>query len=521
MSARHTRENFPVASWLLSARLRGPVRVFYAFARKADDVADAPDLFPDQKLARLGAMRAEATSLGAGAPYARELLTAFERDAVTPTTADWDGLMAYCRLSAAPVGRYLIDLVQCSGGEAAYRASDALCAALQVLNHVQDCGDDFRALGRAYLPADWLAHAGVSVTDLGGPACTPALRRVLDRVLDGVDGLLAEAGNVGTVIADKRLAREAAGIHALAVRLAQALRRHDPLAERVRLAKPIAAWTFFKGAFLGGGPRPRASSFAEAMRLLPPRRRDALFALYACCRAADDIADGLDAPEEKMAQLAEWRADVRRLFAGQACTVPAIAALKGAVADFQLAESDLLALLDGMETDAAGPVRMPDTAALALYCDRVAGTVGRLASAIFGAEATAARPVAEHLGAALQLTNILRDVAEDAARDRVYLPADLLARHGVPNGDAEAVLLHPRLGGVLDSLARQADDHYAAAAAALPACGPRMRPARVMAAVYARLLDRLRARGWARPGAPVRVPRAEKIWLLLRHGGGG
>ena len=165
-----------------------------------------------------------------------DLTRAFKQDAVKLRYDDWDDLMGYCNLSAAPVGRYLVDL----HGEspAAYPASDALCNALQVLNHLQDCGEDYKALNRVYLPRDWMAAAGTGVEALGETRSGTALRRVLDRCLDGTDGLLALADPLPSRLRNRRFAMEAAAIVAIARKLGAELRRRDPLAERVVLTKP-------------------------------------------------------------------------------------------------------------------------------------------------------------------------------------------------------------------------------------------------------------------------------------------
>lgn len=257
-------ENFPVASWLLPAWSRPHVLAFYAFARAADDVADAPGLSVQDKRERLQAMGAQLES-GATKPYAQvhalslsldqtnvtprhaqDVLKAFMWDASHPRTADWSALRAYCDLSAAPVGRYLIDLLGgCDGG---YGASDALCAALQILNHLQDVKDDVTRLDRIYVPGDWMAAQGVKAAHLKAERCTPELRRVLDAMLDGVEALLVEAAPLPGAVRSRALAREAGGILAIAGRLAKSLRAQDPLAARVELGKPLMAAWFLWGA---------------------------------------------------------------------------------------------------------------------------------------------------------------------------------------------------------------------------------------------------------------------------------
>ena len=248
-------ENFPVGSFLLPRHLRGHVAVFYRFARAADDIADNGALSPDDKVARLAAFDA-AVADGAGDPdqvgaalalrdslaatgvtvqHARDLLAAFTQDASKTRYADWADLMGYCRLSASPVGRYLLDL---HGEDAAgYAASDPLCDALQVLNHLQDCQDDHRTLDRVYVPLDWLADEGLTVEALEAPAASPGLRRVLDRCLDGVDDLLVRAAQLPPRLNSRRLAMESAVILRLARRLSARLRAGDPIAGRVALSK--------------------------------------------------------------------------------------------------------------------------------------------------------------------------------------------------------------------------------------------------------------------------------------------
>ena len=249
-------ENFQVGSWLLPAALRPHVAAFYAFVRAADDIGDNPALAPEEKIARLDAfeqalvgppeaaetlpkaqvLRVSLAATGVTPQHALDLLAAFRRDATKLRYDDWQDLLGYCALSASPVGRFLLDL----HGEspALYACSDPLCDALQVLNHLQDCQDDYRTLDRIYLPLDSFAAAGIDVTALDRPSASPAMRQVLDRTLDGVDDLLGRAAELPRVLASRRLAAESGVIVAIARRLAGALRKRDPLAERVELGKP-------------------------------------------------------------------------------------------------------------------------------------------------------------------------------------------------------------------------------------------------------------------------------------------
>jgi len=254
-------ENFPVGSLLISARLRPHVHAFYAFARNADDIADSAALAADDKVARLDIMedvllgrrtagssnavrlRASLAETGVTPRHALELLIAFRRDATKLRYETWDELADYCRYSAVPVGRYVLDL----HGEAhdTWAASDALCAALQVLNHLQDVRKDLDALDRCYLPLALLRHHGGGVDDVRGTAETPALRRVFDALLDECDALNRTALDLPRRTRNRRLRLETAVIVGLARRLAARLRRGDPIATRVKLTRADALASVF------------------------------------------------------------------------------------------------------------------------------------------------------------------------------------------------------------------------------------------------------------------------------------
>jgi presqualene diphosphate synthase len=260
------------------------------------------------------------------------------------------------------------------------------------------------------------------------------------------------------------------------------------------------------------------SSFYWAMRILPAPRRAAMYAIYAFCREVDDIADEPAPLNEKRAGLAQWRSEVDAIFAGTPRQIIG-RALVEPVAHYQLRREDFLAMIDGMEMDAAEDIRAPSLATLDLYCARVASSVGHLSVRVFGDASPAAGRVADSLGRALQLTNILRDLAEDAERGRLYLPRELLEAHGIRTTDPTEVLRHPELPAVCNDLAAITRRHYDDAASAMAQCSRRaMRPASVMCAVYRATLDRLAASGWRTLDKPVRVPTLVKLWMVLRHG---
>jgi phytoene synthase len=260
------------------------------------------------------------------------------------------------------------------------------------------------------------------------------------------------------------------------------------------------------------------TSFYWAMRLLAPERRAAMYAIYAFCRAVDDVADEAGTRDEKHAQIAEWRLEIDRLYTGAPRTAIG-RQLALAARRFDLQREDFMAVLDGMQMDIDGPIQAPSMEMLDLYCQRVACAVGLLSARAFGAPGEEGRRVAQALGRALQLTNILRDLAEDGRIGRLYLPAELLAKHGVVEQEPDAVLRHPGLPEVCDEMAEMARYYFAKAAAAMKEC-PRasMRPARVMMETYRRVLDKLIVRGWARLDEPVSLAMPLKLFIALRHG---
>ncbi|EHH68287.1 presqualene diphosphate synthase HpnD [Gluconobacter morbifer] len=254
------------------------------------------------------------------------------------------------------------------------------------------------------------------------------------------------------------------------------------------------------------------TSFGRGMRVLPPARRQAMFAIYAFCREVDDIADGDASVADPMAALNDWHARIDRLYGGEAHNA-LDRVLIAAIHRFDLRAEDFHAIIDGMAMDCGTPIVAPDEKTLDQYCDRVASAVGRLSVRAFGESSKAADSVALHLGRALQLTNILRDISEDAERGRLYLPADLLERFNVPTRPQEALYAHG-LDGVAHILANRAHDHFRAARQAMKECNSRaMRPARMMAASYEPVLDALEKRGWKNTDLP---PKISRPWRAVR-----
>jgi squalene synthase HpnD len=262
--------------------------------------------------------------------------------------------------------------------------------------------------------------------------------------------------------------------------------------------------------------RAAGSSFYAAMRILRRDQRRAIFEIYSFCRAVDDIADARGPTKAQLAELARWRIDIEDLFAGNVATC--VRGLAEAVREFDLQKPDLLAIIDGMEMDVATQIRAPETQTLELYCDRVASAVGRLCVRVFGLELNAGIALAYHLGRALQLTNILRDLDEDAALGRLYLPREALEAAGITHCDPTLVLSDPALERACSRLVERAASHFRTADAIMRGCPRRrVRAAKIMGAAYKALLAKLNKRGWSPPRAPVRLSRPRLVLTVLRH----
>ncbi len=517
-------ENFPVATLLLPRALRPHLAAFYAFARRADDIADEPAGGP--VAARLDALAALRSRLGAPSPalgtdgrwhgddalfaalaatraqlgldtslFAR-LLTAFERDLVQPAYETWDDLLSYCRDSAEPVGRLVLAAAGDVDPENAER-SDRLCTALQLANHWQDLSRD-EPRGRWYLPRDerrrWgderaLAFAiarTARLFDDAAPLVTrapPTLGPWLAAVHSGGRTILERSRALGT----------------------RAFRTRPSLggADRARIA-----FRALRARATGG---PAGSSFAPAFLLLPAPGREALAALHALCRALDDDVD--EAPDRAVAHaaVAAARGELDALSAGTPRSLAgrrvALAwSTLGAPLDGLLTEG-LTALVDGLAADAEARLIANDED-LEHYCRLVGGGPGLAALPVFGRED--ARAFALALGVALQRTNVLRDAAADARVGRVYVPADDLAPGGLGMDDLAGAHMPPAFRRVARGLAERARAAFAAARAAVPPGAERaLAPALGMGRVYEAVLSRLEddpARAWT---TRVKLPRIE------------
>jgi squalene synthase HpnD len=264
------------------------------------------------------------------------------------------------------------------------------------------------------------------------------------------------------------------------------------------------------------GQRASGSSFYTAMRIMPRGQREAMFEIYAFCRAVDDIADEGGDTATCLRDLQRWRDELAAIYRGDPPSHRH--ELANAIRNFGLQQDDFLAVIDGMEMDVKGPIRAPDLATLDLYCDRVASAVGRLSVCVFGMERSDGLALAHHLGRALQLTNILRDLDEDAAIGRLYLPKEMLLDAGITSDDPDEVLAHSALGKACAPIVARAEKHFDEADAIM-ARSPRkaVKAPRIMAAAYRPRLAMMVERGWNAPRQKVGLSRAQFVWILLRY----
>jgi squalene synthase HpnD len=264
------------------------------------------------------------------------------------------------------------------------------------------------------------------------------------------------------------------------------------------------------------GTSASGSSFYAAMRILPREQREAMFQIYSFCRQVDDIADSEGPRPERLAALQQWRNDIDALYQGH--PPQRLRDYVASVQNFDLQREDFLAIVDGMEMDVPQDIRAPDLATLDLYCDRVASAVGRLSVRVFGLPRDDGILLAHHLGRALQLTNILRDIDEDAAIGRLYLPCEGLLHAGITSTDPHQVISDPALPKACAPLVARARTHFASADEVMKRNSRRVvRAPRIMSKYYRAILELLVARGFASPRAPVRLNKLARIAILVRY----
>ena len=258
------------------------------------------------------------------------------------------------------------------------------------------------------------------------------------------------------------------------------------------------------------------TSFYWAIRFLPKKKREAMFAVYAFCRRVDDIADGDQSTAEKLTQLNMWRIKIDKLYSHNP-TDSITKALAQPIANFRLNKQDFIAVIDGMETDSVDELRIPNLAALNKYCDQVACAVGRISNDIFGINSETGKKLAKSLGEALQLTNILRDIHEDSRRNRIYVPREILTKYGNDRTLISEILDHPGLAKACNDLAKLNMEKFKQAEIIVKECNPNLiRPALIMMKIYYHIFVLLTRRGWQSYKIPVKISRIYKLWIVTR-----
>jgi squalene synthase HpnC len=543
--ALRKRENFPVASSVLPRHAREGIRAFYDFCRGADDVADCPITPGEEKQAtlarvhqalRYGTARQElpawaapycriASQRGLPLAHAEKLLEALMLDTWKQHYATEQELVDYSLYSAASVGRGVLDL--CGEHHADREASDALCCALQILNHLQDARDDYVMLKRVYLPVEWLMEAGATPEMLAGPKMSPSLTPVFARGLDLADRLLQRAEAFPASLRSRRVQFEAATALAWAKRLSRRLRKRDPVAVRVTLG-PLSRLLGVMEALGQTGQRMARetrdryrrtlgacrSSFFIPMLMLPQVQRDSLLALHEFCRSADACADDPSLPKkEATLRMRLLKNDIEAIYAHRATS---FTALKRAIDEYDIPRECFESLFAGIGMDMEEEMYKPPMAKLTLYCQRVASSVGIMTLCVLEADRDRCRDFALHLGVAMQLTNILRDTWEDRQRDRIYFPAEWIDAVETADAVGEPIFENPAvMGSLCRAMADMAREHYDAALHALPA-SERSKVTAVLAmrSLYLALLTRMEQEGW--PALRRKTPARFSLWSALR-----
>lgn len=551
-------ENFPLGSLLLPRHLREAIAVIYAFARTADDLADEGKASPQERLAALDRCEAALEACFAGRPESplflaladtaerfrlpiepfKALLQAFRYDANFRPFLTFANVLDYCSRSANPVGHLVLKLFGYQDAERRQLA-DRICTGLQLANFWQDISID-ASKGRVYLPLEDLQRFGLSLEAILARKVDPVRFRALMAYEVGRTRDFLQSGLELAHCVDASLARE---VRLFAHGGLAILDRAAKLGEQLLHTRPTLSgwdkarllWYFAKPstegpvlihndgstdalardyAYCEEITRRSSSNFYYAFRLLPPERRRSLCAVYAFCRFVDDVADREDPNWSRVAAIQRWREEVTAVFHGSP-QHPISRALADTVRRFPLEERHFRELIDGVETD-LHPRVYETWGELRNYCYRVASTVGLLCIEIFGYRSPSARQYAIDLGIAFQLTNILRDVREDAERGRVYIPRSDFEQFECSEGDLLQAHYSPRLAALLAFECGRARAFYLRARAALAPVDKRsLAPAEAMRLIYQRLLARIEAKNFDVFERRVTLPRYQKLSLAL------
>lgn len=553
--ARRHYENFPVASYLVPRSKRNALAAIYAFARQADDVADEPgrerraEALADwrRKLGECYAGRARGAVWIAlrdsiqrfrlSREHFERLITAFEFDVRTSRHADFQSLLDYCRNSANPVGRLVLELFGHREPEL-HELSDCICTALQLTNFWQDVRVDFERQ-RVYLPLEDLRRWDYTLEDLRAQRVDARWQQLMSLEVRRARELFEQGkALLEKVRPELRRQLRLTWLGGMSILAKIEAAGYDVFRRRPSLGRGDFVRLYFKARSpldsdatpgASGSHKPkrltnaRATNFYYAFVFLPAEKRQAIEAVYAFARRGDDIADGNLSAEDRAREFARYREalatcystqDVSELFSD-----PVLIALARAVHRFRIPKEYFEHLMLGFEMDArldSGAVVFRTFEELERYCYHVAGTIGLMAIEIFGYRNARTREYARSLGTAMQLVNILRDIGSDAQRGRIYLPREDLDRFGVTPQALREKRYDAALVHLMEFEAARADEFFRRARRQLPSEDRRsMRAAEIMAAIYAGLLRRIRARRYNVFGERVRLSRPLKFWIAL------
>lgn len=548
------RENFPVASCFLARRFRHRILSLYRLARFTDDIADNPELSPEERLSIL--QEVESILLNAhmnSAPewlkpyvnlvkngtadvrHAIALISAFKQDITQKRYDSWEQSKAYCEQSAIPAGREVLRL--CEEWHADLRASDALCSALQMLDHIQDMREDFIKRDHVYFPSNWFEN----VSELMGSRLSERAQKHVDIALDDIDNWLERAKSLPDTISDKGLRRQVyATIYAADI-LSRKLRQRDSLAKKIRLTRREKFLAAFKAATNTAFSRPpsffsdthkkrlRSSFFLPLRHIKAKDKKQAMMALYDFCRVVDDGVDHAETHEQARTHLAFWKKEISLIFDSIQKNTdyhftpghPVSRRLVPIAKRFGLHKEYFEDILAGQAMDVGGEMLRPTEERLDTYCYRVASSVGLIAIDILGYRHPDTPQFAIHLGKAMQLVNILRDVHEDAAKGRIYLPQETLARYGLEGISPEqlrvlAVEKSDTLVSTYNTVGAIAEQHFKQAEAYLDDIDRDvMQIALMMKSIYQTYLKRFYDKNWENHPHEAKIKWRDRAALLF------
>lgn len=546
---KRDQENFPVASLLLPKKIRRFMLAFYNFARHADDIADHTtikqgerlktlmqinDAFIDgneMKMPEWGIEYLKIVKQGhCDSRHGKALLSAFIQDVTKHRYESWNELVDYCLRSAAPIGRTVLEL----HGEwnANLEASDTLCTALQIINHLQDLKEDFLLRNRVYLPESWFGN----IEDLGKNEGTKQVQEAIQRALDKVDKMLERAVILPSSISGVRLRAEISTILCIAKLLSKKLRKEDPIAENISLTSLEKTFCFIKGlltSVLKGKKiglsfnilQSSHSSFFWPLMRLPRETRQAMVALYGFCRFLDDTVDNTKDKAAAKENIKFWKDEINKLYGsyentnkpGSYPSHHVIRALLPHVIKFKLSKVFFEEIIKGQEMDLKGAMLRPSMETLDLYCYRVASCVGLLSIEILGHKSPRTEEFAILLGKAMQLINILRDVRQDAEMGRIYLPVAMLKKEGISNISPEDILdkkYSSQLKKVFEEISIMAETYLRKTDGLLPEEDRKsMKPALLMRHIYLSYLKTMKKQRWE--GKKIKLGALDKLKIVF------